>query len=74
MIGRIHEECTYCITVQEHIDEDSFNAEGPHRINVLKSDSVLSRFTVRTDQSGLIGVIRQLHRDGYLLISLTREP
>jgi hypothetical protein len=29
--------------------------------------------TVCTDQSGLVGVIRHLHRQGFVLLSVTRK-
>lgn len=72
-LERMHEFCTYLIKVRERIDEDSFNATSPLRISLVQSDQAATLFAIDTDQSGLIGLIRYLHQQGFVLLSLYRE-
>lgn len=73
MTERLYDECVYRIKVQDDLDEKHFNASSPHRVSVLRAGPILSLFTVRTDQSGLLGLLRHLHSQGYLLLSLDRD-
>jgi hypothetical protein len=40
---------------------------------VVQADLDITRFTVHTDQSGLIGLIRHLHGRGFVLLSVSHE-
>jgi hypothetical protein len=66
MMQEIH---SYQIKVLGKLDESFFNASSPHRIKLEKSDPTGSLFTVYTDQSGLIGLMRYLHQQGYVILS-----
>jgi hypothetical protein len=65
--------CTYQIEVRESMDEDAFNATSPTRITLLRSNQAATLLVIDTDQSGLIGLIRHLHHQGFVLLSLCRE-
>lgn len=65
--------CDYHFTIRGLMDEDYFNADSPIRIDLISSSHDASLFTIHTDQPGAIGLIRHLHRQGYLLLSLIRE-
>jgi hypothetical protein len=70
----MHELCTYRVEVRDQVDEKAFNATSPLQIKVVRADPAATLSTVYTDQSGLIGLIRHLHRQGFVLLSVTREP
>jgi len=69
----MHDICTYHVEVQGQVDENAFNATSPLQIMVVRVDMAATLFTVRADQSGLIGLIRHLHGRGFVLLSVTRE-
>lgn len=69
----MHAICTYRIKVRDRVEENAFNATSPLQITVVQADSVATLFTIRADQSGLIGLIRHLHRQGFVLLSISRE-
>ena len=70
---RIDDFCSYQIEVRGRVDENDLNAMGPLQIlvNRVLADSTL--FSVRADQSGLIGLIRHLHGRGVVLLSVCRQ-
>lgn len=72
-LERMHEFCTYQIKVRERIDEDTFNVTSPLRITLVQSDQVATLFAINTDQSGVVGLIRHLHQQGFVLLSLCRD-
>jgi hypothetical protein len=65
--------CTYQIEVRGRMDEQDLNATSPIQMTGVQVHGASMRFTVLTDQSGLIGLIRHLHRRGLALLSLTCE-
>lgn len=65
---------TYCIKVRGQIAEDDLNTMSPLETSVIRADPAATLFTIHTDQSGLIGLIRHLHARGVVLLSLTCEP
>lgn len=69
----MQETCTYRIEVQGQVDENELNKMSPLQISVTRKDTTTTLFLTRTDQSGLIGLIRYLHGQGFLLLSITRE-
>ena len=69
----MHDICTYHVEVQGQVDENAFNATSPLQIMVVRVDTAATLFTVRADQSGLIGLIRHLHGRGFVLLSVTCE-
>jgi hypothetical protein len=64
---------TYRIEVQGRVDENTFNATSPLQMTVVRKDTATTLFTICADQSGLIGLIRHLHGQGFVLMSVTRE-
>ena len=69
----MHDICTYQIEVWGQVDENAFNATSPLQITVMQMDSAATLFTICTDQSGLIGLIRRLHQQGFVILSVYRE-
>ena len=69
----MHTICTYHITVRGQMDEADFNATGPVQIIVVKMDASATLITGSTDQSGLIGLIRHLHQQGFVILTVFRE-
>jgi hypothetical protein len=65
--------CTYQIAVRGQMDEDDLNAMSPLQVAVVQADTTSTLFTVRTDQSGLIGLMRHLHGRGLTLLSVSCE-
>jgi hypothetical protein len=65
--------CIYYIEVRDKVDEEAFNAASPLKMTVtgVMPDSTV--FTICSDQSGLVGMIRHLHRQGFVLLSVSRE-
>lgn len=66
----MHEIYTYHIRIQGKLEEKSFNALSPYRITQVSSAPDATRFTVCADQAGVIGLIRHLHQQGFLLLSI----
>jgi hypothetical protein len=65
--------CIYRIEVSDLVDEYAFNAMSPQQIKVVQAEKEITLFTIHTDQSGLIGLLRQLHGQGVTLLSITRN-
>ena len=65
--------CTYLIEVRGRVDENDLNPMGPLEMTLVRMDTAATLFTVRTDQAGLIGLMRHLHGRGFALLSMTRE-
>jgi hypothetical protein len=61
---------TYRIEIQGQIEEKNFNATSPYRITKVRANPDVTLFTICTDQSGLVGLIRHLHQQGYVLLSI----
>jgi hypothetical protein len=67
------ELCTYRIEVRGQADENDLNAISPLQMTVVRVDTIATLFTVCTDQSGLVGLMRHLHGRGLVLLSVRRE-
>lgn len=68
----MHDTNVYRIEVQGQVNEDDINAMSPFQMTVKQADTAATLFTVRTDQSGLIGLMRHLHGRGVVFLSVTR--
>jgi len=66
--------CIYCVQICDPVDEHSFNATSPQRIKVVQANKEHTKFTLCADQSGLIGLLRWLHGQGFTIQSVAREP
>mgnify|MGYP001051779136 CR=1 FL=1 len=69
----MHDICTYHIEVRGQVNENTLNAGSPLEMTVVRRDTATTLFTIRADQSGLIGLMRHLHGHGFVLLSVTRE-
>ena len=68
----MYEVCFYHIEVRDAVNEATFNAGSPLQITIKRVKRGATHFSVRTDQPGLIGLIRHLHRQGFVLLSVCR--
>ena len=64
---------TYHIQVRGQVEENDFNTTSPLRVTVARTDAESTLFTLYADQSGLVGLIRHLHHQGFVLLSLARK-
>jgi hypothetical protein len=69
----MYEICTYHIEVRGQIDENTFNVTSPLQVTVGQMDSAATLLTISADQSGLIGLLRHLHQQGFVILSVYRE-
>ena len=69
----MQESFNYSIKVQGAVDENTFNASSPFCVKVVRTDAEDTLLVVHTDQSGFVGLIRHLHQQGYVLLSLSRK-
>jgi hypothetical protein len=65
--------CTYLIQLCGQVDESDLDEMSPIQMTVVRADAASTLFTVCTDQSGLIGLLRHLHGRGFVLLSVYRE-
>lgn len=68
----MHDICHYQLELQEWVDEGEFNATSPLPVRVMAISPLGTCLEVDTDQSGIIGLIRYLHQQGIVLLSLCR--
>ena len=55
------------------MDEGKIDATSSLEMTVERADADATLFTVRTDQSGLVGLLRHLHGLGFVLLSVNCE-
>ena len=77
MSSRREERFIYQIEVRGQVDSEDLIAMSPLQIRLVqkaeKSDADgTTRFTICTDQSGFIGMLRHLHARGLVLLSTQR--
>ena len=65
--------CTYHIQIERQVAEDEINAISTLQMTLERIDTATTLFSVHTDQSGLIGLLRHLHARGLVLLSVQRE-
>ena len=65
--------CIFHIRVQGQLEEHNFNALSPYQITQVCEGQDSTRLAIHADQSGLIGLLRHLHQQGYLLLSIDRQ-
>ena len=71
--GNMQETYIYHIEVQGQADELDFNTTSPLRVSIKQADAESTLFTLHADQSGLVGLIRHLHHQGFVILALSRE-
>lgn len=69
----MHELSIYKIEVGGCIDGKDLEALCPVRVDRLQAGPHSTAFTICTDQSGLIGLIRHLHNRGVLILTVKRH-
>jgi hypothetical protein len=73
MIGKsMHDVCTYTIQLSGQVSEAEINALGPLQMMLERACPEATWFTIQTDQSGLIGLMRHLHGLGFVFVSMNR--
>jgi hypothetical protein len=60
----------YRIKVRGRVQASDLNATSPLRLSVERVEQASTILSLRTDQSGLIGMIRHLHGLGFMLLSI----
>lgn len=65
--------CTYHISVRNGVDDIALNAASPVKVSAAQVAANETLLVARIDQSGLIGLLRYLHQQGYTLLSVVRE-
>jgi hypothetical protein len=61
--------CVYHVQLQGKVDEAEVNAMSPLQMTNQRFGGAGTYFTVHTDQSGLIGLLRHLHSRGFRFLS-----
>ena len=64
---------TYTILLQGRIDAGEIGPKSPLRMKVERVEEQNTKVEVRTDQSGIIGLLRYLHGRGYVILSMKRK-
>jgi hypothetical protein len=64
---------TYYLRLRGPIDEDEINAMSPLQLTPEPTEPTGARLAVRTDQSGLIGLLRHLHARGLVILAVQRD-
>jgi hypothetical protein len=65
--------CTYQIELQGRVSEEKLNAVGPLSVHVTRIADDASSLMIHADQAGLIGLMRYLHGQGFVILSLDRK-
>lgn len=69
----MHDFYTYRVEVQGKVDEKVLNANSPLKMIIIRAEGDSTVITIHTDQSGLVGLMRHLHGQGFVFLSLNRE-
>jgi len=63
----------YHVEVEGQVEEYDFNTTSPLRVMVARTDAESTLLTLQADQSGIVGLIRHLHHQGFVLLSMARK-
>jgi len=69
----MQESSNYYIKVLGAMDENAFNASSPLCVKVARTGAEDTLLVVHADQSGCVGLIRHLHQQGFVILSLSRK-
>jgi hypothetical protein len=69
----MHARGLYHLQLQGQVDEREINALSPLQMTLERAEAAATWLSVRTDQSGLMGLLRYLHARGLVLLSVQRE-
>ena len=70
----MNDMCAYHVRLHGQVDEAEINAMSPLNMAAVQVDGDATLFSIRTDQSGLIGLMRHLHALGFVILSIERDP
>ncbi len=65
--------CTYHVAVKGQIDAGDLSTSSPLEMVLVSAAPAVTSFTICTDQSGLIGMLRYLHGRGFVFLSICRR-
>jgi menaquinone-dependent protoporphyrinogen oxidase len=63
----------YTIRIQGRVSESEINRDTPRQMSLVDAQPDATLFAVRTDQSGLVGILRHLHGAGFVLLAVAGE-
>ena len=69
----MHVMNTYDIEIAGQIDERALSASSPLQMTVTQKNPDITLLKIYGDQSGLIGLLRYLHQQGFILLSVYRK-
>jgi len=69
----MQELCRYHIEIRGKFDQNYFNRTAPYRIAEVHGNPDSTRLVIHADQAGLIGLVRYLHQQGFVLLGVQRE-
>jgi hypothetical protein len=64
---------TYLIQLGGQLSEAEINTMSPFSMKVEQVGMASTVFSIYTDQSGLVGLVRHLHNRGLTLLSVDRQ-
>lgn len=67
----IHNVRNYKIQIHGQVKEEDINRSSPLQFKIEQEGEDNTFIAVRTDQSGLVGLIRHLHGLGLVLVSMS---
>jgi hypothetical protein len=68
---KIHDVRIHKIQIYGRVEAEDINRSSPLQVKIEQEGDEHTFITVRTDQSGLIGLIRHLHGLGLVLVSMS---
>ena len=69
----MHVMNTYNIEIEGQVDEKALSAGSPLQMTIMQINSDVTLLKIYGDQSGLIGLLRYLHQQGFVLLSVCRK-
>lgn len=69
----MNDVCKYEIQIEGRVDGNELNALSPHEIRLERVEAHSTWLSVLTDQSGLVGLMRHLHRLGFVFLRVDCE-
>lgn len=68
----MNDTCAFHVRLRGRVDEAEINSMSPLQMSVEQAEADATLFSIRTDQSGLIGLLRHLHALGFIILSIVR--
>lgn len=67
----MNDQCTYLVILRGLVEEADLLPFAPPGMSLQQDETGWTILTVRSDQSGLVGLIRLLHGMGLAILSVT---